>query len=76
MKGTEFLDLDHLHTREDFARLLFGLLKPLESRYNAFCTGIDTARVYAHYDVCSGSSGNAGSEGFSSEKSGGENHEI
>ncbi len=51
MRGTEFLDLDHLSSKEDYVRLLFGLLTPLKNRYNSFCTGIDTDRVYAHYDA-------------------------
>lgn len=51
MRGTEFLDTDHLITREDFSNLLFGILKPLVSRYGSFCTGIDTDRVFAHYDA-------------------------
>ena len=51
MKGTEFLNLDKLDTKEDFERLLFDLLEPLRARYNSFCTGIERDRVFAHYDA-------------------------
>ena len=52
-------------------------LSPVQLPENRDCRAVNLAeKIYAHYDVCSGSSGNAGSEGFSSEKSGGENHEI
>ena len=51
LRGTEFLKLDQLNSKEDFAKLLFGLLNPLEPRYNPYCTGIAADRVYAHYDA-------------------------
>lgn len=51
LKGTEFLNLDRLNTKEDFRDLLFAILGPLEKRYNSTCTAIDTDRVYAHYDA-------------------------
>ena len=51
MKGTEFLNLDGLNSREDFERLLFDILEPLRSRFNDTCTGIERDRVFAHYDA-------------------------
>ena len=52
-------------------------LSPVQLPENRDCRAVNLAeKIYAHYDGCSGSSGNAGSEGLSSEKSGGENHEI
>ena len=51
LKGTEFLDLDNLNSREDFEKLLFDILEPLRTRYNDFCTGIERDRVFAHYDA-------------------------
>ncbi len=52
-------------------------LSPVQLPENRDCRAVNqTEKIYAHYDGCSGSSGNAGSAGFSSEKSGGEIHEI
>ena len=52
-------------------------LSPVQLPENRDCRAVNLAeKIYAHYDVCSGSSGNAGSAGFSSEKSVGEIHEI
>ena len=51
MKGTEFLDLDKLNSREDFEKLLFDILEPLRPRFNDHCTGIERDRVFAHYDA-------------------------
>ncbi len=60
LKGSSFLDTDDLNSRDDFARLLFGILEPLRSRYYDTCTGIKCDRVFAHYD-----SGAADMEAFS-----------
>ena len=51
LKGTEFLDIDNLNSKEDFERLLLDILEPLRSRYTDYCTGIDCDRVFAHYDA-------------------------
>ena len=51
MKGTEFLDLDKLNSREDFEKLLFEILEPLRPRFNDHCTSIERDRVFAHYDA-------------------------
>ncbi len=51
MKGSKFLDLEHLNSKDDYVKLLFGLLKPLKSRYFDTCTGIERDRVFAHYDA-------------------------
>ena len=51
MRGTEFLDLDRLQTKEDFERLMLDLLKPLLSRLSPSCTCFETDRVFAHYDA-------------------------
>ena len=51
MRGSDFLDIDRLETKEDFIRLLFGILGPLKDRYDSFCSGLDTGRVFAHYDA-------------------------
>jgi len=51
VKGTEFLDLDKLNSREDFEKLLFDILEPLRPRFNDHCTGIERDRVFAHYDA-------------------------
>ncbi len=51
MKGTDFLDIGALESREDYAELLFGLLNPLKTRFFDTCTGIDADRVFAHYDA-------------------------
>ncbi|MCR5473810.1 MAG: DUF2264 domain-containing protein [Lachnospiraceae bacterium] len=51
MRGSDFLDIDHLETKDDFIRLLFGILEPLKDRYDSFCSGLDTGRVFAHYDA-------------------------